>query len=225
MKTNAVLIMCFLYCTSTSSSAQEYKPSFSRDTEIAVKTDAEREALRDTLREARSRSKDRPRIDSAKLSIEDIDSIILQKLYYSLLTDPSSFKATTEFSDAEVGLLTEKLSYFTGVVLEQHRFSLDAMCDVWDPASLEVNTMIADALAKYEVSSKEHSPITYQAMRELLVAVEIEVRAQQLDSFNEMLDVSRKELTGQSVYTFAQIVRILGDAETTLRNQCEARQQ
>ena len=219
MKTKIVLVMYLLYFGSTASSAQNYEPFFIKDSETNT------EVLRETLREARNAARDlareRPRVEPAVLSAEDIDSIILQKLYYSLQTDPNSFQATTGFSDAEVDLLVANLRDFTDVVLQQQQFALDDMCQVWNSSSLEIGTMIDETLAAFDVSQSNRSPITFQVMRELLTEIEREVGAERFDKFSEMLNVSSRDLAGRSVFTFAQNARIMGDAEATLKYHCE----
>lgn len=219
MKTKIVLIMYLLYFGSTGSSAQIAEPFFIKDSKTNT------EVLRETLREARNVSRDlareRPRVEPAVLSAEDIDSIILQKLYYSLQTDPNSFQATTGFSDAEVDLLVANLRDFTDVVLQQQQFALDDMCQVWNSSSLEIGTMIDETLAAFDVSQSNRSPITFQVMRELLTEIESEVGAERFDKFSEMLNVSYRDLAGQSIFTFAQNARIMGDTEATLKYHCE----
>ena len=215
MKTKAVLIMYLIYFGATGSSAQNAEPFFTVDSETNA------EVLRETLREARNLAKDSPRVEPAVLGSEDIDSLILQKLHYSLQTDPKPFQATTGFSDAEVDLLAANLSDFTAVVLQQQQFSLDDMCQVWNSSSSEIETMIDEALAAFDTSQNNRSQTTFQAMRELLTDIESEVGAEQFSKFREMLNVSHRDLAGRSVYTFAQNARIMGNTETTLKYHCE----
>ena len=216
MKTKIVLVMYLLYFGSTGSLAQNAEPFFTESSGTN-----NNEVLRETLREARNLARDRPHVEPAALSSDEIDSLILQKLYYSLQTDPDSFQASTGFSDAEVDELVAKLRDFTDVVLQQQQFALDDMCKVWNSSSLEMETMIDEILAAFDTSQSNRSPITFQVMRVLLTEIESEVGAEQFSKFSEILNVSRRDLTGQSVYSFAQNARIMGDTETTLKYHCE----
>jgi hypothetical protein len=215
MKIKVVLVMYLLYFGSTGSSAQNAEPFFTKDSETNT------EVLRETLREARIAARDGPRVKPAVLSSDDIDSLILQKMYYSLQADPDSFQASTGFSDTEVDELTANLKDFTDVVLQQQQFSLDDMCKVWNSSSLEIETLIDETLAAFDTSQSNRSPITFQVMRKLLTEIESEVGAEQFRKFSEILNVTRRELAGQPVYTFAQNARIMGDAEATLKYHCE----
>jgi len=81
--------------------------------------------------------------------------------------------------------------------------------------------MIDEALASFDTSQRNRSQTTFQEMRELLTEIESEVGAEQFNKFREMLNVSRRDLAGRSVYTFAQNARIMGDTEATLKYHCE----
>ncbi len=217
MQTKLILAAYLLCSGSTVCVAQEYKPFAFATSETST------QALRETLREARNLSSSRPSIEPTTLSADDIDSIILQKLYYTLQSDPGSFQATTGFSDAEVSLLVENLENFSDVVLQQQKLVLDDMCQVWNPAVTETDAMIDETLAAFDDSRINRSPITFLVMQDLLSELERELSAEQLYRFNELLDISRTEVAGSSVYTFAQNARIMGDTQATLRYHCEGR--
>lgn len=215
MKTKIVLIMYLLYFGSTGSSAQNAEPFFTEGSGTNT------EVLRETLREARNLARGRRHVEPAALSSDDIDSLILQQLYYSLQTDPDAFQASTGFSDAEVDKLVASLEDFTDVVLQHQKFALDDMCQVWNSSSLNIETKIDKTLAAFDTSQSNRSPIISQVMRELLTEIESNVGAEQFSKFSEILKVSHRDLTGQSVYTFAQNARIMGDAEATLKYHCK----
>jgi len=223
MKLIAVLTVCFLSYGSITSVAQTYRPfAITRDGGSSSifygSTCEEIEPIETTVID---RTEEKPRILPATLDADDLDSLLLQRLYKQFQSRPELFKKATNFSDVQINSLNDKLTIFRQIVLNEQTYALDEMCAVWNYSSLDLEAKIDDTLAAFDYRIDAGKPEVARAVQDVLSSMELEANPEQKLKFYESLNVSRKKLMASKAFTFSQNVRIIGDTEATLKYHCE----
>lgn len=167
------------------------------------------------------RRKKIPPSEVQTLDSNDIDSLILQRLYLSLKNDRRVTSARLDFSEAQASEMEEILLGISELAIAQSASGIDAMCARWLVSSIPIENKIEDSLDAYNIGEERAKEVvidgldaTFEKIYEVLGTANSLV-------FDDFMTTQRERMGRTRVTNFAQNVRKFGNAEATIKHHCE----